>query len=448
MSCITEWVVRVSKERPKTCAAICTTIFDNRPIVYAIYVRCMAAYCMVDYHDQRQCIEPIAYRTVPAGHENRILHDGRGYIHQQCSEWTAEHYAALDIIVEQCCAALETEIKKRELYATLNSLSHGCRTPLTAMIDDAQTTGNATAQQQCLDVTATVVDFIEFHRQTIDPRVTQQTIAVQDLVPAWKNEYCNIKSETIDVDHQRIMFSYAAYSQAVWHICCAAYEPDKQISQISLYVQDTGDELEFCATFDKDVQLSIAAAYMSSVKRVAAPLSVYLACRIIEQMGGAMRLTENTTRQVQFVVPYYAAQLSSCTTTRHRSDNLVTHIPATHLPAANERLRILLAEDNQINQRAIRRMLEQYGTVDCANDGREALQLIERQQYAVIVLDIKMPGVDGYQVACFARQYNSAAKIIACTAQLVAHVDQDLFDHVIQKPIKKEILQQIFAAVA
>jgi CheY-like chemotaxis protein len=61
-------------------------------------------------------------------------------------------------------------------------------------------------------------------------------------------------------------------------------------------------------------------------------------------------------------------------------------------------LRILLAEDNQVNQKLAVRILEQMGyRADVASNGLEAIESIERQQYDVILMDVQMPDMDGLE---------------------------------------------------
>ncbi len=94
-------------------------------------------------------------------------------------------------------------------------------------------------------------------------------------------------------------------------------------------------------------------------------------------------------------------------------------------PAALRPLRILLAEDNPVNQRVALRMLEKLGHhCEVVDNGRAAVQAVEKGRYDVILMDCQMPELDGFEatrrIRAFERRSGRRTPVIAMTAHVLA----------------------------
>ncbi len=83
-------------------------------------------------------------------------------------------------------------------------------------------------------------------------------------------------------------------------------------------------------------------------------------------------------------------------------------------------LRILLVEDNLINQKVAQKMLKRLGhSADLAVNGKEAIRALERQPYQIVFMDIHMPEMDGIEATRIIRERvisEERPHIIALTA--------------------------------
>ena len=121
--------------------------------------------------------------------------------------------------------------------------------------------------------------------------------------------------------------------------------------------------------------------------------------------------------------------------------------------APARQLRILVAEDNPVNQTLTARLLQKRGHfVAIADTGKAALELTERESFDLILMDIQMPEIDGLEVAATIRRRErpggKRTPIIAMTAHaMVGDRDRCLragMDHYLSKPLDRK---QLFAAI-
>ena len=123
------------------------------------------------------------------------------------------------------------------------------------------------------------------------------------------------------------------------------------------------------------------------------------------------------------------------------------------LAASTEPLRVLLAEDNQVNQKVMVRLLERRGhSVSVADTGLRALALLAERHYDVVLMDVQMPEMDGVEATqCIRRQERTSGEhtpVIAMTAHAMSG-DRERFltagmDSYVSKPVTTE---ELYAAI-
>jgi CheY-like chemotaxis protein len=116
--------------------------------------------------------------------------------------------------------------------------------------------------------------------------------------------------------------------------------------------------------------------------------------------------------------------------------------------AESHPLRILLAEDNAVNQKLALRLLQQMGyRADVAGNGIEAVEALDRQSYDVILMDVQMPEMDGLEASrqiCQRWAADERPRIVAMTANAMEG-DREMclqagMDDYITKPIRPDAL--------
>jgi len=118
-------------------------------------------------------------------------------------------------------------------------------------------------------------------------------------------------------------------------------------------------------------------------------------------------------------------------------------------------LRILLAEDNPVNQKVALRILGKLGyRADVASNGLEVLAALEREPYDVVLMDVQMPEMDGLDASrriCSRWPAGSRPRIIAMTANAMIEDREACFaagmDDYLAKPVRSEELADALGRV-
>ena len=120
--------------------------------------------------------------------------------------------------------------------------------------------------------------------------------------------------------------------------------------------------------------------------------------------------------------------------------------PEAPAGAAPQSVRVLVAEDNAVNQLLVRRMFEKLGIrIDLAANGREAVQMAGEFEYDIIFMDCSMPELDGYEATIILREQHRRKRripIVAITANAMSEdrarcLEAGMDDH-LTKPVRIE----------
>jgi len=112
--------------------------------------------------------------------------------------------------------------------------------------------------------------------------------------------------------------------------------------------------------------------------------------------------------------------------------------------------KILVAEDNKVNQLVTKNLLKNIGcTCIIAENGIEAVKLLKKESFDIILMDINMPVMDGMQATLEIRQFDTSTPIIALTASELSEVADECMNagmnDLINKPLHKNDLKQAIA---
>jgi signal transduction histidine kinase/CheY-like chemotaxis protein len=130
--------------------------------------------------------------------------------------------------------------------------------------------------------------------------------------------------------------------------------------------------------------------------------------------------------------------------------------PSAHSPTAAPSClsgHILIVEDNAVNQMVARRLAEQLGcAVTVAASGEEALPLVARERFDLVLMDCQMPGLDGYETTREIRRLEAGKQptpIIALTASVLAGEREKCLAHgmndFLSKPLTRSALAEMLA---
>jgi len=210
-------------------------------------------------------------------------------------------------------------------------------------------------------------------------------------------------------------------------------------ADIYFSVQDTGIGMT------KDQQKLIFEAFnqgeTSTTRRFGGTgLGLTISKKIVTMLGGDLKLTSEPGRGSRF---FFTIRMAFS----QFNNGFVNEKRVSKLESLKG-IRVLVAEDSPVNMTITRKFLERWEVaVHEATNGQEAVQLFQKNEYDLVLIDLDMPVMDGYEALVEIQKINQAVPAIAFTAAVLPNMREHLamkgYNDFLQKPFRPEDLHKI-----
>jgi CheY-like chemotaxis protein len=182
-------------------------------------------------------------------------------------------------------------------------------------------------------------------------------------------------------------------------------------------------------------------------------LGLAISKHLVELMGGEIGIESTPgTGSIFWFTSHFEKQLAGPASVQTVPAELATPRVLVIDNDETKQVRILLAEDNVVNQRVTLRQLQKLGyAVDVVSDGRAALAALAATPYPIVLMDCQMPEMDGYQATAEIRRREEGTSRHTVVIALTAHAMQGErekclamgMDDYLSKPMTRPALAKI-----
>jgi signal transduction histidine kinase len=360
----------------------------------------------------------------------------------------------------------------------LANMSHEIRTPLNGIIGTAELLSRSDLnqdQQQLLDIlqsssnllihiVSDILDLskIEVNKLELNPQPTNIRTCIDNVFQISRSSITTTNKNidlVLEVDSQLahyFIFDESRVQQILLNLVSNAIK-FTEVGQVSvkLEAKQTTDDIQEVTFIIKDTGIGISE---QAIKKLFTPftqvdntnirkyggtgLGLSICKKLVQMMGGCISVDSilGVGSIFSFTIPLKIAIAKA---------NKEIIIPAEKTEDKKS-IKILVAEDNKINQRIAVKIFEKIGyQVDLADNGQIAVDMQQQNQYDFIFMDIQMPIMDGIQATreIMATQYNNAPLVVAMTANVFSEHEEACRDagmvDFMSKPFTIERLESV-----
>ena len=220
---------------------------------------------------------------------------------------------------------------------------------------------------------------------------------------------------------------------------------DKSTDQVSLRisVEDTGigipeDKLKII--FDRFTQVDSSSSRGFS----GTGLGLAISKRILELQGINLRVESEVDKGSVF---YFVQRFTILENVQPSLPEVIVEQSDSDNPSLRD-VPVLVVEDNQMNVLLIQSFLKKWGAIpDVATNGKEALERLDLQRHRLVLMDLHMPVMDGYEATQAIRQLDGRIPVIALTADISQDVEEKVknagINAIVIKPFNPDELLKV-----
>ncbi len=202
------------------------------------------------------------------------------------------------------------------------------------------------------------------------------------------------------------------------------------------YVEDTG-----CGIPSDKIDNIFGRFVKLDAKAKGTGLGLAISKSIIERLGGEIGVTSVNGEGSTF----WFRLPAGCVTTSGSAAEAIESPPESPCPDTGQPT-LLIAEDDPANYKLFEVMLKKHYTLLHAWNGREAVEIFRANRPCMILMDIKMPEMDGYEATAAIRELSSDIPIVAVTAfaypEDMRRILSSGFNGCLPKPVSAESLKK------